>query len=220
LFHSAEFHSPEWNSAEFHSGEWNSAEWNKNIRPTYGLAPIAEVAAEPENDPLEQAEELLSYGHSEDACTMLREIVEQRPQDAQACTLLCQAYANLGEWVQAERYCQQAIKLDNLMEAPYYTLALVLQHQDNLEGAVKAMKKVVYLNSQSVRGHYGLANLYHSQNLLPQALKALDNARGLLMNYHNSDLVEGTGGITAGSLKQAITQQQQQWSAEATGLKW
>ncbi len=178
-------------------------------------------ATEPEEiDPLEQAGEFLAYGHSEQARDILIEVVKAHPDDVAACTLLCQAYANLGDWNKAEKHCQHAIQLNNLTEDAYYTLALVLQHQERMDEAINAMKKVIYLDSNSVRGHYGLANLYHSQGLLPQALKALDNARRLLMNYTDTEIIPGTGGITAGSLQQAITQQQQHWSAEAAGLKW
>jgi chemotaxis protein methyltransferase CheR len=166
-------------------------------------------------DPCEQAQELLAYGHSEQARDVLLAFVERQPDHVEACTLLCQAYANLGHWNTAERYCQHAISLDNLSQEPYYTLALVLQHQDRLDEAVKAMKKFVYLDNTSVRGHYGLANLYYSQAKLPQALKSLDNARRLLREYTDDELIGGTGGITVGDLRQAITQQQQQWNAEA-----
>lgn len=176
-------------------------------------APLAQEA--PDNDqPFERAKELLAYGHSEEARDLLTNHLSTAPDDPSGCSLLCQAYANLGNWTQAETWCQRAIDLDQLQQDPYYTLALVLQHQEHLEQALAAMKKVVYLDNQSVRGHYGLANLYYSLGQLPQALKSLDNAQRLIAGQPEHSVLPGTGGLTAGHLRQAMIQQQQQWRAE------
>ena len=165
---------------------------------------------------LTKAEELLEYGHSARARDMLLKIVETRPAHTGACTLLCKAYANLGCWDDAEGWCEAAIKTNNVLIEPYYTLALVHQHQGRIGEAIQAMKKVVYLNRASILGHYGLANLYYSRGELPQAIKSLDNAWRLLATHADSELIPNSDGITFGSLRQAITQQQQRWNAEAT----
>lgn len=175
-------------------------------------------AAPAEGDPLTQARELLSYGHTEQARDLLLRTVAHPPAGAGASALLGQVYANLGVWAEAERWCRQAIQLDNLALEPYYTLALVLQHQGRLVEALEAMKTVIYLDHTFTLGHYGLAALYHSQGRLPQALKSLDNARSLLLGCDSAGVVAGSGGITVGTLQQAITYQQQQWSAEATEM--
>jgi chemotaxis protein methyltransferase CheR len=190
------------------------------VKPDAGLgavdvvsAPLAQEA--PDDDhPLERAKELLAYGHSEQARGLLMDFLGTAPDDPLGCSLLCQAYANLGNWSAAETWCQRAIDLDQLQQDPYYTLALVLQHQEHLEQALAAMKKVVYLDSQSVRGHYGLANLYYSLGHLPKALKSLDNAQRLIADQPEHSLLPGTGGLTVGHLRQAMMQQQQQWRAE------
>lgn len=163
----------------------------------------------------ERARELLEFGHSLQACELLQEYLQTHPRDATACALLGEAYANLGRWQEAKRWCEKAADLDKLLLEPYYTLGLVLQHQGQVEEAISALKKVVYLDHNSVRGHYGLADLYHSTGRLRQALKSLDNTRRLLSGRSESDLVPGTGGITVGRLREAITRQSQQWEAEA-----
>lgn len=170
-----------------------------------------------EGDPLQRARELMLYGHSEQARDLLQGIVEKQSASPGAYALLGQAHANLGGWTEAERWCRKAIQLDTLLLEPYYTLALVLQHQGRLPEALEAMRKVIYLDRNFILGHYGMADLYHSQGQLPQALKALDNARSLLAERDSAGLVPGSGGITVGSLQEAITCQQQQWNAEAMG---
>ncbi len=179
---------------------------------------VVAPAAPAEGDSLTQARELLSYGHTEQARDLLLRTVTHLPANAGASALLGQVYANLGVWAEAERWCRQAIQLDNLALEPYYTLALVLQHQGRLVEAIEAMKTAIYLDHTFTLGHYGLADLYHSQGRLPQALKSLDNARSLLLGCDSAGVVAGSGGITVGTLQQAITYQQQQWSAEATEM--
>jgi chemotaxis protein methyltransferase CheR len=183
--------------------------------------PVCEVKPESKEEDLQgenlldRARDLLTYGHSEEVRDLLMETLDAGPERADSCALLGQAYANLGDWSAAETWCRRAVQLDQLMEDPYYTLALVLQHQGHLEQALATMKKVVYLNSNSERGHYGLANLYYSLGQLPQALKSLDNARRLMADRAESEVLPGTGGLTIGHLRQAIVMQQQQWSTEA-----
>ena len=100
----------------------------------------------------------------------------------------------------------------------YYTLALVHQHQGDLDKAIDAMKKVVYIDRSNVLGHFGLADLYRNKGQIAQALKSLDNARRLLTSMAEEEVVSSSGGITAGRLRETIVRQQQQWGAEANDL--
>jgi chemotaxis protein methyltransferase CheR len=168
-------------------------------------------------DPLERAKELSSYGRSEDARDLLQEMIKAGFTDASVYALLGQTYANLGSWDEAEHWCHQAIRTDKLALEAYYILALVLQHQGEFDEAIEVMRKVVYINRHYVLAHFGLADLYRNNGQLPQALKSLDNARRLLEGCAEEELIPGSGGITAGSLREAIVHQQQKWGAEATG---
>jgi chemotaxis protein methyltransferase CheR len=177
-------------------------------------APSTPVSAAQEPDPFERARELLEYGHSEEARDALLKLIRTRPGHVGALALLGQAYANLGEWPEAERWCRQAVSQDNLSLDAYYTLALVLQHQSRLAEAIDAMKKVIYIDHNHTLGHFGLADLYHSNGQLPLACKSLDNARRLLERSAADYIIPGSGGITAGRLRETVIREQQQWSAE------
>ncbi|MFZ6031119.1 MAG: CheR family methyltransferase [Chloroflexota bacterium] len=172
---------------------------------------IPAAAPMKETDPLDLARELLDYGRSEDACQILHKLVAERPGDAGVCSLLGKAYANLGNWAEAERYCQQAIEKDRLCLEAYYTLALICQHGNRTLQALEMMKKVVYLDRTYVLGHYGLANLYYENGQLPQAQKSLDNALRLLQGKPDDQMVPGSSDVTVGRLREAITRQQQAW---------
>lgn len=178
---------------------------------TPSLIPAAAMGTQ---DFVEQAQELLEYGRSEEARDLLLALVDERPAQAAAYALLGQAYANLGQWQEAEHWCLQAVRIDNLHMDAYYTLALVVQHQGELGRAIDALKKVIYIDRNNVLGHFGLADLYHSTGQLPQAFKSLDNARHLLERYADEQIIPGSGGIMVRRLREAVIRQQQQWGAE------
>ena len=171
---------------------------------------------------LERAQELLDYGRSEEARDLLLKLTSLEPDHpstgaghcAPACALLGRAYANLGCWSEAEHWCRQALRFDQLALDAYYTLALVLQHRGQLDQAIKAMKKVIYIDRNYVLGHFGLANLYRISGQLSQAQKSLDNAHHLLKMRAAEEVIPGSGGITAGRLREATIRQQQQWNAK------
>lgn len=164
-----------------------------------------------ESDTLDYAQELLDYGRSEEALNLLLEANKAKPGNSLTCELLGRAYANLGCWSEAEHWCRKAVCFDKLALRAYYTLALVLQHQGNLDQAIDAMKKVIYINRNYVLGHFGLADLYQSGGHLAQAQKSLVNAFRLLESHQADELIPDSGGVTVGRLREAIIHQQQQW---------
>ena len=165
--------------------------------------------------PIEQAEELIEFGHSDQARDLLIKTLDTVKNHPKAYELLGRAYANLGDWENAERWCREAILKDKLALEAYYTLSLVLQHNGQMDQALETMKKVVYINRNHILGHYGLATLYHSNNQFAQSLKALDNAKRLLDKAEAETPIPGSGGTTVERLRQTIIHQQQHWSAQA-----
>jgi chemotaxis protein methyltransferase CheR len=180
--------------------------------PSLPISKLEESQTTRADEMADQARHLLEYGHLEEARDLLIKTVEKHPKHTPACALLGQLYADLGDWSNSERWCRQAIQLDSLALEAYYTLALVLSHQGKLDLAVTMMKKVVYLDRHHVLGFFHLADLYHAQSQIPQALKALDNAHRLLENLPSEALVPNSGGVTVERLRGAILLQQQQWN--------
>ena len=163
-------------------------------------------------DPVDHARELLEYGRSEDARNVLLTLAVQKPGHAVVYALLGQACANLGTWQEAENWCQQAIECNKLTLDAYYTLALVQQHQGKIDNAIENMKKVVYIDRNSILGHYGLATLYYEDHKLQLAQKSLANALHLLQDKPDEGTIPGSQGITFGRLRSAIISQQQAWT--------
>ncbi len=176
---------------------------------TASASPDATMAAPA--DPFEQARRSLEVGQAEEARDLLLPLVHVQSEDVSMCVLMGQIYANLGRWEDAEHWCRRAAFLDRLSTDAYYTLALVFQHQGRLDEAIDAMKKVVYLNRNSILGHFGMANLYGDKRQWGQAQKSLTNAYRLLNARRDDEVIPGSGGITVKSLRQTILRQQQRW---------
>ncbi len=173
--------------------------------PLVSTAPAKDHTAEA----LERARELLEFGRDQDALHILEPMVDSAPNNPQVYILLGKIYANRGAWIEAEKSCRHAIQLDKLVLEAYYTLGLVLQHQQKLAEATDTMKKVIYLERNHILGHYQLAELYREQGLLPNAQKSLENALNLLRNLPADEMIAGSGGITVSRLRDAIVRQQQ-----------
>ncbi len=108
-----------------------------------------------------------------------------------------------------------AVERDTLALEAYYTLSLVHQHLGDVDEALEAMKKVVYIDRNYILGHFNLANLHHANQNISAAQKSLDNAARLLDKLDDQELIEGSSGTTVGRLRDAIIQSQQVWSMES-----
>jgi chemotaxis protein methyltransferase CheR len=162
----------------------------------------------------EEAQSLMSQGRIDQARDMLLRWLSNNPNHAPACALLGNAYADLGNWPESERWCQLAIGLDRLNLDGYYTLALVYQHQGNSEKAIELMKKVVYIDRTDILGHFSLANLYHGCGQVSLALKFLENAQRIMEGRSPDDLVPRSGDLFIGRLAETVTEMRQIWAKE------
>ncbi len=163
----------------------------------------------------EEAQSLMSLGRVDQARDLLLRWLSKTPNHAPACALLGTAYADLGNWPEAERWCQLAIGLDRLNLDGYYTLSLVYQHQGASEKAIELMKKVVYIDRTDILGHFSLANLYYGCGQVALALKFLENAYHILEARSPGDLVPRSGDLYIGRLIQTVIEMRQTWAKEA-----
>jgi chemotaxis protein methyltransferase CheR len=179
--------------------------------------PFSSQAKPGETNELEQASSLMNFGQVSQARDLLLRWLTEHPNHAPACILLGKAYANLGNWSEAERWCKLGIDLDQLNLDGYYTLALVFLHQGMTLPAIDMMKKVIYIDRTDILGHFSLANLYHDAGQAVLALKFLQNALRLLQYKLPGDLVPRSEDISIGQLHQTAQKLQMAWSEAGNG---
>ena len=144
--------------------------------------------------------QLLNEGQIEAAISMLLQQVEVTPDVAALYALLCRAYANIGNWDEARRWGQEALKLDNLLSEVYYTLALVYEHQQQPEVAIAMLKKVIYLDWEAPLPHFHLAMLYQEIGRPDEAQQSWQKVVALLNKWPPEKVVPDSGGETAQNL--------------------
>jgi chemotaxis protein methyltransferase CheR len=140
----------------------------------------------------------------------LQELVLAQPGFAPAYTLLGRAYANLGHWAQAKRWCESALKLDTLSAESYHLLALIYQNEEQLDQAIFMLKKAIYLEREAPLYFFNLALLYKKINDPANARRAFLNAAKILAKWPPDKMVTDSGGMAAKELSDLTGQMLQQ----------
>jgi len=117
---------------------------------------------------------------------------------------LARVFANQGRLIEAQEWCKKAIVVDKLNPGLYYLLSTILQEQDQVEEAIVALKRALYLDQNFVLAHFALGNLALRQGNYYDSEKHYENALMLLNGYSKEDILPESEGITAGSLSEII----------------
>ncbi len=103
--------------------------------------------------------------------------------DAEQLLALARAFADSGEYDQAEQACRKALALAPLAPGPYFLLAQLAQLKADFKLAVELLNKTLYLDPRNVAAALELASLWERDNNLARAQTlrraALDIVRSL-----------------------------------------
>lgn len=124
----------------------------------------------------------------------------------QACCLLAEAYANLGQYAHATQACQQAFQCNPLGIEPLYVLARIAQEQGNLEEAKIVLKRLIYLEPASTLGYFELGCLYEQQGNLEKAQRNWRSSLSSLAGMNEATLIHGCRELTVGELQMVLEQ--------------
>lgn len=124
--------------------------------------------------------------------------------NAAAMRLMVRMLANRGDLTQARLWCEKAVASDKLNPEIHYLLATILQEQGQMEEAVLALKKTLYLDQDFVLAHFALGNLFRQQAKRKAAEKHFDIVLRLLNSYSQDDVLAEPDGMTAGRLRETV----------------
>lgn len=139
---------------------------------------------------LQEAEKLFYNKDYLGAITKAEEIIAVKPKDFAACYLLAQIYANLGQYEQAQQFCQRAIDLNYSAIPPYYLLVNIAEETNDVEFAKILLKKIIYLAPDSVLAYVQLGDIHEKQQQKQQAKKMYHAALQVLSNLPGNAFVE------------------------------
>ena len=117
----------------------------------------------------------------------------------------CRAKANEGNLEEAILICKKAINQNKVNPIYYHLLASIEQELGNVNDAISALKKAIYLDSNFIMAYFDLANLLLKLGKNKEALKNFENVNTLLQGFQEEQNVPSTEFITAGMLKNFIT---------------
>ncbi|MBI5181110.1 MAG: tetratricopeptide repeat protein [Nitrospirae bacterium] len=149
----------------------------------------------------QEAVQLIKENKYDEAAERLVEILELNPMNARACVMLAQISANRGDVQTALKWCEEAIKIDNLCLDAYYLLSLIFQDSGNFAKAALLLKKVVYINPSHVIGYFDLGMVHKKMNMNTDAKRYFGIAKELLIkeskisaesleNTYSAELIE------------------------------
>jgi chemotaxis protein methyltransferase CheR len=150
---------------------------------------------------LQKAETLFNADRLDESLQTFQHIVRLQPRHFQAYYLIAKIYANLGNYHQAERYCQQAISIDALSVQPYYIMAHIAEEKGELERAKYWLKRILYLAPLSLSAYLELAAIYERESDLKRANKMRRTALEILDTLPNDYSLDHAEKMSSSDLK-------------------
>lgn len=174
-----------------------------NLINTQSISSLQEPVSKPpskELTDLSLAETLFHSGDYLGAIQAAKQIAAQHPNHFDAYYLIAQASANLGDYEQAIYWCQQALKINDLSEKPYYILAHIAIKKIDFDAAKNLFKKIIYLAPSSIAAYLELSFIYEQEGNRDRAKKMQKTALELLKKLPHNVAIEPLNQITAAEL--------------------
>ncbi len=112
------------------------------------------------------------------------------------------AAARTGQYELAEEFARQAAR--ELSPEAYLLLAMVAEGRGDVQGAVAALRKALYLEPQLAIGHAMLVALYGRLGQPEEAERARRNALRALEGLDDEHVLRGVESMTVGGLRRAL----------------
>ncbi len=116
-------------------------------------------------------------------------------------------HADRGEWRDAEQQCLLALEQDALCIAAHHLLGQIHEHQGQLDAALAAYRRVLYLDRHFVPAMLGIAGVWSELGQAANAWRTYRNALSHLSALPAAALIPGGEGATAGELLALARQQ-------------
>lgn len=127
----------------------------------------------------------------------------------QEILLLAKSYANVGKLENALKWIQSVLKIEKLNPDAYLFLGILYQEMELIEEAIQALNKALFLDSRLVLGYYILGSLFLKQKKINEADRNFKNALKLLFKEDSLNIVRGSDGMTAGRLRELLSNSQE-----------
>ena len=176
----------------------------KNIAPMVEVAPplVSHPAPEAQASP---SQHLFAQAHYAEAEREARAELVAKPEDGEILLLLARICANQGRLDEAVAWCKRGLAADRLAPRGYYLYATVQEARGEIDEAITALKRALYLNPEFVLAYFALGYLARRQGKPREADKHFANMQELLKNYQPDEILPESDGWTAGRLVEMVS---------------
>lgn len=119
--------------------------------------------------------------------------------------LLIQIYANQGEVSFASKWIEAAMRADKLNPILYYLHATILHSLGDMSNGIRNVKRAIFLKPDFAAAYYLLGVFEKHQKNEQSAMRNFKIALELLHNYKEEEILFGTEELTAGYLKDILS---------------
>jgi chemotaxis protein methyltransferase CheR len=149
----------------------------------------------------------LAQGEKTNAEEMLKELLRANPSHVPALTALGRLYADRAEWASARQQCMLALEQDALCVPAHYLLAQIHEHQGQLDAALAAYRRALYLDRGFVPAMLGMASVWRRMGRAADAQRYYRNALKYLGELPPTTPIPDADGATAAELAALIAHQ-------------
>ena len=136
------------------------------------------------------------------ATDLLLALPPESKSDPDAQLLLAVLFTNRGNLSDAEKVCQQLLKLDELNAGAHYLMALCREHAGDRDGAIEHDQMAVYLDSAFAMPHLHMGLVAKRSGKVDTAKGELTRALALLAREDTSRIFLFGGGFTREALSE------------------
>ncbi len=146
----------------------------------------------------------VQQGDFEGAITILKKMIEDNPEDANAYYLLGISYLKKGMLPEAAKALTRTLVLFPKFAGAYHHIGLISKEQKELEKAIQYYEKALELEPKRVDSLYNIGLILFELNRIPEASSYLE--RALVINPDDAEILEMAGRcrIHQGDYAQAI----------------
>jgi len=118
--------------------------------------------------------------------------------------LLVKTYANQGNFSEALSWCTVLLTENSLDPLTHHLHAILLEATGNIEEAIKAARRAIFLDSSFAMAYYTLGSLLKQNSNENTYKNYFKTALKLLKSFNEKDIVPGTEDFQVGHLKQLL----------------
>ncbi len=123
--------------------------------------------------------------------------LQEYPDRLNSYYLLAKINADIGNYQEAEKYCQQALKIDSFAIEIHYLLAQTAEAQEKKNEAKQILKKILYLNPSFIPAYLDLSQIYRQEGDDCRAEKMLKTAIDILQKLPLNSIIPEMNRLTA-----------------------